>query len=126
MLGIGGGGDVVGSLAIARRCQELETPFVVGGVAWERLPVDPKPGPRPANEIRDADLPRVLEALPWRERRVIELRYGLGDEGPLTLEDIGHQVGVTRERVRQIESKTLAMLKSSGSAERLAGTADEA
>ena len=55
MLGIGGGGDVVGSLAIARRCQELETPFVVGGVAWERLPVDPKPGPRPANEIRDAD-----------------------------------------------------------------------
>ena len=63
----------------------------------------------------------MLEALPWRERRVIELRYGLGDEGPLTLEDIGHQVGVTRERVRQIESKTLAMLKSSGSAERLAG-----
>jgi len=55
VLGIGGGGDVVGSLAIARRCQELETPFVVGGVAWERLPVDPKPGPRPANEIRDAD-----------------------------------------------------------------------
>ena len=49
----------------------------------------------------------MLEALPWRERRVIELRYGLGDEGPLTLEDIGHQVGVTRERVRQIESKTL-------------------
>ena len=79
-----------------------------------------------ANEIRDEDLQQVLEALPWRERRVIELRYGLGDEGPLTLEDIGHQVGVTRERVRQIESKTLAMLKSSGSAERLAGTADEA
>ena len=55
MLGIGGGGDVVGALAIARRCEELETPFVLGGVAWERLPVDPKPGPRPASEIRDAD-----------------------------------------------------------------------
>jgi RNA polymerase primary sigma factor len=79
-----------------------------------------------ANQIRDADLQQVLDSLPWRERRVIELRYGLGDKGPMTLEDIGHEVGVTRERVRQIESKTLAMLKSSGGADRLAGTADEA
>ncbi len=79
-----------------------------------------------ANRIRDADLTRVLDALPWRERRVIELRYGLGDKGPMTLEEIGREVGVTRERVRQIESKTLAMLKASGGAGRLAGTADEA
>ena len=79
-----------------------------------------------ANRIRDAHLAKVLDSLPWRERRVIELRYGLGDKGPMTLEDIGHEVGVTRERVRQIESKTLAMLKSSGGADRLAGTADEA
>ena len=79
-----------------------------------------------ANRMRDRDLQDVLDALPWRERRVIELRYGLGDKGPMTLEDIGHEVGVTRERVRQIESKTLAMLKSSGGADRLAGTADEA
>jgi RNA polymerase primary sigma factor len=78
-----------------------------------------------ANRMRDADLQRVLDSLPWRERRVIELRYGLGDEEPMTLEDIGHEVGVTRERVRQIESKTLAMLKNSGGADRLAGTADE-
>jgi RNA polymerase primary sigma factor len=79
-----------------------------------------------ANRIRDADLLTVLDSLPWRERRVIELRYGLGDKGPMTLEDIGQEVGVTRERVRQIESKTLALLKSSGGADRLAGTADEA
>jgi RNA polymerase primary sigma factor len=79
-----------------------------------------------ANRIRDADLLQVLDSLPWRERRVIELRYGLGDKGPMTLEDIGHEVGVTRERVRQIESKTLALLKASGGADRLAGTADEA
>jgi RNA polymerase primary sigma factor len=78
-----------------------------------------------SNRIRDADLARVLNALPWRERRVIELRYGLGAEGPMTLEDIGLEVGVTRERVRQIESKTLAMLKASGGADSLAGTADE-
>jgi RNA polymerase primary sigma factor len=79
-----------------------------------------------ANRMRDADLKVVLDSLPWRERRVIELRYGLGAEGPMTLEDIGQEVGVTRERVRQIESKTLAMLKSSGGAGRLEGTADEA
>jgi RNA polymerase primary sigma factor len=78
-----------------------------------------------ANRIRDADLQAVLDSLPWRERRVIELRYGLGSEGPMTLEDIGQEVGVTRERVRQIESKTLAMLKASGGADRLAGTTDE-
>jgi hypothetical protein len=51
VLGIGGGGDVVGSLAVARRCEELDTPFELGGVAWERLPIDPRPGPRPASEI---------------------------------------------------------------------------
>ena len=79
-----------------------------------------------SNRIRDDDLQEVLDSLGWRERKVIELRYGLGDKGPMTLEDIGHEVGVTRERVRQIESKTLAMLKSSGGADRLAGTADEA
>ena len=79
-----------------------------------------------SNRIRDADLQKVLESLPWRERRVIELRYGLGGDPPMTLEDIGAQVGVTRERVRQIEAKTLAMLKASDNADLLAGTADEA
>jgi hypothetical protein len=51
VLGIGGGGDVVGSLALARRCEELGTPFVLGGVAWERMPIDPYPGPRPSEQI---------------------------------------------------------------------------
>lgn len=55
VLGIGGGGDVVGALALARRCERLGTPFVLGGVAWERLPIDPKPGPRPAAEIVGGD-----------------------------------------------------------------------
>ena len=55
MLGIGGGGDVVGALAVARRCEELGTPFVLGGVAWERLPVDPVPGPRPLEQVVGAD-----------------------------------------------------------------------
>jgi RNA polymerase primary sigma factor len=79
-----------------------------------------------ANRLRDSDVQAVLETLSWRERRVIELRYGLVPEGPMTLEDIGREVGVTRERVRQIEVKTLATLKASGNAGRLEGTADEA
>jgi RNA polymerase primary sigma factor len=78
-----------------------------------------------ANRLRDADVQEVLATLPWRERRVIELRYGLADEGPMTLEDIGTEVGLTRERVRQIESKTLAMLKNSASAGKLHGTTQE-
>ena len=52
VLGIGGGGDVVGALAVARLCESLGTPFVLGGVAWERTPIDPHPGPRPLAEIR--------------------------------------------------------------------------
>ncbi len=55
VLGIGGGGDVVGALSVARRCEAMGTPFVLGGVAWERLVVDPHPGPRPAREIKNGD-----------------------------------------------------------------------
>jgi hypothetical protein len=51
VLGAGGGGDVVGALGIARMCEAMGTPFVLGGVAWERIVVDPEPGPRSAAEI---------------------------------------------------------------------------
>ena len=45
------------------------------------------------------------------ERKVIELRFGLKDGHPRTLEEVGREFGVTRERMRQIESKTLATLR---------------
>jgi RNA polymerase primary sigma factor len=54
---------------------------------------------------------RALDALPERERQVIELRYGLSGLEPLTLEEVGRTFGVTRERIRQIESNTLKKLK---------------
>jgi RNA polymerase primary sigma factor len=54
----------------------------------------------------------VLDALPERERHVIELRYGLNDQRPRTLEEVGRAFGVTRERVRQIENLTLKRLES--------------
>jgi hypothetical protein len=52
VLGVGGGGDVVGSLAVARLCESLGTPFELGGVAWERFVIDPYPGPRPLDQVR--------------------------------------------------------------------------
>ena len=86
--------------------------------------VETRPDAQVAKLIREADVQEVLESLPERERRVIELRFGLDPEGPMTLEDIGKVVGLTRERVRQIEVKTLQMLKASGRAARLEGMAD--
>ncbi len=56
-------------------------------------------------------LGQVLDSLADRERKVIELRFGLVDGHPRTLEEVGREFGVTRERIRQIESKTLAKLR---------------
>ncbi len=56
-------------------------------------------------------LGKVLESLSERERKVIELRFGLMDGHPRTLEEVGREFGVTRERIRQIESKTLCKLR---------------
>lgn len=52
VLGIGGGGDVVGALGVARMCESLGTEFVLGGVSWERFAIDPHPGPRGLEEVR--------------------------------------------------------------------------
>jgi len=84
-----------------------------------------RPDAQVAKLMREADVQMVLDKLPDRERKVIELRFGLDPEGPLTLQEIGKHVGLTRERVRQIEVKTLAMLKSSGQADKLEGMSEE-
>jgi RNA polymerase primary sigma factor len=70
-------------------------------------------------EIRREELFRVLDALPERDRKVLELRYGLKGERPRTLEEVGDRFGVTRERIRQIEAKTLNRLKNYRAAQRL-------
>jgi RNA polymerase primary sigma factor len=58
------------------------------------------------------EITNVLSTLTHRERKVIELRFGLEGEQPRTLEEVGQKFGVTRERIRQIEAKTLAKLTS--------------
>ena len=64
-------------------------------------------------------LTQVLDGLAERERKVIELRFGLEDGHPRTLEEVGREFGVTRERIRQIESKTLAKLRHPSRSSRL-------
>jgi RNA polymerase primary sigma factor len=69
-------------------------------------------------------LEAVLSTLGERERKVVQLRYGLDDGRPRTLEEIGRLFGVTRERIRQIESKTLGKLRDHAFADQLRGYLD--
>ena len=70
-------------------------------------------------------LEQVLDGLADRERKVIKLRFGLEDGHPRTLEEVGREFGVTRERIRQIESKTLAKLRHPSRSGRLKDYMDE-
>ena len=84
---------------------------------------DAAPPPPVAVEgaLQSEELVSVLGLLTRRERAVLELRFGLRDGKPQTLEEVGRQFGLTRERIRQIEAKTLAKLKAFREAQRLRG-----
>jgi RNA polymerase primary sigma factor len=64
-------------------------------------------------------LEQILDSLGGREQAIIQLRFGLTDGHPRTLEEVGREFGVTRERIRQIESKTLAKLRHPSRAQML-------
>ncbi|MDE3026610.1 MAG: sigma-70 family RNA polymerase sigma factor [Acidobacteriota bacterium] len=72
-----------------------------------------QPDERTAIEHRHGELSRAIALLAPRMQRVLVLRFGLDGEGPRTLEDIGTELGVTRERVRQLESRALRELRNS-------------
>ncbi|MCW2922598.1 MAG: sigma-70 family polymerase sigma factor [Thermoleophilia bacterium] len=72
-----------------------------------------------SQEARAETLRRVLQSLSQRERRVLELRYGLAGEHPRTLDEVGREFGVTRERIRQIENQALRKLEALGEAQAL-------
>jgi RNA polymerase primary sigma factor len=71
----------------------------------------PSPFDTATMTLRKEDIERALDSLPERERKVIELRFGLKGEHPCTLEEVGRAFGVTRERIRQIENNTLKKLE---------------
>ncbi len=70
-----------------------------------------KPSDAASFTMLQEQLQEVLNTLNDRERKVIQLRFGLQDGHPRTLEEVGREFGVTRERIRQIESKTLGKLR---------------
>jgi RNA polymerase primary sigma factor len=69
--------------------------------------------------LRKDTLKRILAMLSQRERRVLELRYGLNGERPRTLDEVGRTFNVTRERIRQIENQTLKKLRALADAQKL-------
>ncbi len=71
------------------------------------------------------DILEVLDQLDGRERDVVRMRFGLDDARPATLEEVGRRFGVTRERVRQIESRTMAKLRHPLRSEKLRDYLDE-
>ena len=77
------------------------------------------PFERAAEIFTKEALREALENLSYRERRVLELRYGLGDEHPRTLDEVGRTFNVTRERIRQIENQSLKKLQSLAEAQKL-------
>jgi RNA polymerase primary sigma factor len=79
------------------------------------------PGPVDAasKQLLKEQLYSILDSLSAREREVLEMRFGLRDGESHTLEEVGHAFGVTRERVRQIESKALRKLRHPGRSRKL-------
>ncbi|OAQ20840.1 sigma-70 family RNA polymerase sigma factor [Thermosulfurimonas dismutans] len=77
--------------------------------------IENKDSPSPYEEVKDRDLSEkirsLLSTLSPREEKIIRLRFGIGEEGEYTLEEIGKRFGVSRERIRQIEKKALARLR---------------
>src|SRR5450631_521747 len=83
----------------------------------------PSPFDEASRTLRETDIRRALDTLPERERQVLELRFGLTGDQPRTLEEVGREFGVTRERIRQIENNTLRKLKALPEAQRLTESA---
>jgi RNA polymerase primary sigma factor len=84
------------------------------------------PYERAVEALTTEALREALENLSYRERRVIELRYGLGDQHPRTLDEVGRTFNVTRERIRQIEHQSLKKLQELRETQRLRNDAETA
>jgi RNA polymerase primary sigma factor len=92
----------------------LETPVGDGESLFSDMVEDvnaPRPDDHVAGDERRRQLEEALDSLNERTRRVIEARFGLGNRDPATLEQVGTEIGVTRERVRQIETRALRELE---------------
>lgn len=104
-------------LEIARRPLSLETPIDEEGDSTFGDFVEDANSPAPAEEVAThllhEQLQQALNRLPPREAQILRLRYGLEDGRVYTLEEVGQTIGVTRERVRQLEAQALNRLRQS-------------
>jgi RNA polymerase primary sigma factor len=104
-------------LEIARRPVSLETPIDDEGDSTFGDFVEDVNSPAPAEEVATnllhEQLKGALDRLPPREAQILRLRYGLEDGRVYTLEEVGQAIGVTRERVRQLEAQALNRLRQS-------------
>jgi RNA polymerase primary sigma factor len=102
-------------LRVARRPLSLETPTDDEGESELGDFIEDEAGRAPDAEVTSSILRELLEGilqdLPPREVRILQLRYGLVDGETYTLEEVGKKLGVTRERVRQIEAQALSRLR---------------
>jgi RNA polymerase primary sigma factor len=89
-------------------------------------PTAPEPTEEAEQQGLREEISRALEELNEREREIMRLRFGLDDGQPHTLEEVGRRFKVTRERIRQIESKTLAKLRHPTRSQRLRAYLDGA
>jgi RNA polymerase primary sigma factor len=102
-------------IQVARRPLSLETPTdeeedsVLGDFIQDEE--SPAPAETVTQNLLREHLQEVLNMLPPREVRILQLRYGLMDGQSYTLEEVGRKMGVTRERVRQIEAQALSRLR---------------
>jgi len=98
--------------AAARSVTSLDRPLTDEGGVFGDLVADDTDDPDEEIDVslRQDALMSALADLPERDRDIVTLRYGLGGAEPVSLEEIGRRLGLTRERVRQIESRALARL----------------
>ena len=104
-------------MEISRRPVSLETPIDEEGDSTFGDFVEDASSPAPAEEVAThllhEQLTQALNRLPAREAQILRLRYGLEDGRVYTLEEVGQTIGVTRERVRQLEAQALNRLRQS-------------
>ncbi len=110
-------------IQVARRPISLETPTddEEESVLGDFIPDEDSPAPAEmvTSQMLREQLSDILDTLPPREVRILQLRYGLLDGETYTLEEVGRKLGVTRERVRQIEAQALSRLRLPAHARKL-------